>query len=120
MTTNKQMLPCPFCNQQDAFVEQLDSDASVVICQGRVGEHEACLCRGPVGVQQSDDEDQPGYDEAVRLWNLRAAPNEDVRAMVDEPANRWSGYTVVEDKCLPDDMMVVGSRVFKVLNGDQS
>jgi len=96
MTTNTQMLPCPFCNQQDAFVEQLDSDASVVICQGRVGEHEACLCRGPVGVQQSDEEDQPGHGEAVRLWNLRAAPAEDVRAMVDEPA-----VTVeLKDSCL--------------------
>jgi len=65
--------PCPFCGQQDAFVEQLDSDASVVICQGRVDEHSACLARGPVGVQQHECEDQPGHDQAVKEWNKRAA-----------------------------------------------
>lgn len=64
---------CPFCGQQDALVEQLDSDASVVICQGRISEHSACLARGPVGVQQDDCEDQPGYDKAVEEWNRRAA-----------------------------------------------
>ncbi|MCO1622205.1 Lar family restriction alleviation protein [Pseudomonas putida] len=65
--------PCPFCGQQDAFVEQLDSDASVVICQGRIDEHSACLARGPVGVQQHECEDQPGRDQAVKEWNKRAA-----------------------------------------------
>lgn len=69
---SRELLPCPFCAQQDAFVEQLDSDASVVICQGRVGEHSACLARGPVGVQESDVEDQPGRNAAVREWNRRA------------------------------------------------
>jgi len=64
---------CPFCGQQDAFVEQLDSDASVVVCQGRISEHSACLARGPVGVQQDDCEDQPGHDKAVEEWNRRAA-----------------------------------------------
>ncbi len=64
---------CPFCGQQDAFVEQLDSDASVVVCQGRISEHSACLARGPVGVQQDDCEDQPGYDKAIEEWNRRAA-----------------------------------------------
>ena len=68
-----QLSPCPHCGQQDAFVEQLDSDASVVICQGRVGEHSACLARGPVGVQQHDCESQPGHDQAVKEWNKRAA-----------------------------------------------
>ncbi|ULL07807.1 Lar family restriction alleviation protein [Pseudomonas putida] len=65
--------PCPFCGQQDAFVEQLDSDASVVICQGRIDEYSACLARGPVGVQQHECEDQPGRDQAVKEWNKRAA-----------------------------------------------
>ncbi|MDD0981332.1 Lar family restriction alleviation protein [Pseudomonas shahriarae] len=64
---------CPFCGQQDAFVEQLDSDASVVVCQGRISEHSACLARGPVGVRQGDCEEQPGYDKAVEEWNRRAA-----------------------------------------------
>lgn len=73
MTITSELLPCPFCGQQDAFVEQLDSDASVVICQGRIDEHSACLARGPVAVQQSEDEDQPGFDEAIREWNNRVA-----------------------------------------------
>lgn len=70
---NHEIEPCPFCGQQDVLVEQLDSDASVVICQALVGEHSACLARGPVGVQESEFEDQPGRDAAVRFWNERAA-----------------------------------------------
>ncbi len=73
MSDKSELLPCPFCGQQDAFVEQLDSDASVVICQGHIDEHSACLARGPVGVQESDTEDQPGKDAAIREWNRRAA-----------------------------------------------
>ncbi|MBF8676174.1 Lar family restriction alleviation protein [Pseudomonas fulva] len=68
-----QLSPCPHCGQQDAFVEQLDSDASVVICQGRIDEYSVCLARGPVGVQQHECEDQPGHDQAVKEWNKRAA-----------------------------------------------
>ncbi len=67
------LAPCPFCGQQDAFVEQLDSDASVVICQGRVGEHSACLARGPVGIQEDENETQPGHDAAVREWNRQSS-----------------------------------------------
>jgi hypothetical protein len=71
---SNELKPCPFCGQQDAFVEQLDSDSSVVICQGIVDKHSACLARGPVGVQQDESEDQPGHDEAVKLWNETAQP----------------------------------------------
>ncbi|MBI6749765.1 Lar family restriction alleviation protein [Pseudomonas syringae] len=74
MPDSTEMLPCPFCGQQDAFVEQLDSDASVVICQGLVGEHAACLARGPVGLREHEVEDQPGRNAAVREWNTRAQP----------------------------------------------
>ena len=81
---DRELLPCPFCGQQEAFVEQLDSDASVVICQGMVDEHSACLARGPVGVQQSDMEDQPGKDAAIAEWNRRAQPAE------AEGPERWS------------------------------
>ncbi|WP_417585419.1 Lar family restriction alleviation protein [Pelagibacterium sp.] len=73
---SEELKSCPFCGQQDAFVEQLDSDASVVICQGMVDEHCACLARGPVGVQQSELEDQPGRDAAIEAWNSRAKPAE--------------------------------------------
>ncbi|WP_369991242.1 Lar family restriction alleviation protein [Pseudomonas xanthosomatis] len=67
-----ELLPCPFCGQQDFLIERLDSDASVVICQGLTGPHEACLSRGPVGVAQDEGEEQPGRDKAVWLWNARA------------------------------------------------
>ena len=67
-----EMLPCPFCGQQDFLIERLDSDASVVICQGLTGPHEACLARGPVGVVQDEGEEQPGRDKAIELWNARA------------------------------------------------
>ncbi|MBI6883980.1 Lar family restriction alleviation protein [Pseudomonas putida] len=67
-----ELLPCPFCGQQDFLIERLDSDASVVICQGLTGPHEACLARGPVGVAQNEGEEQPGRDKAVELWNARA------------------------------------------------
>lgn len=68
-----ELLPCPFCRQQDFLIERLDSDASVVICQGLTGPHEACLARGPVGVAQDEGEEQPGRDKAVELWNARVA-----------------------------------------------
>ncbi|HDS1791580.1 Lar family restriction alleviation protein [Pseudomonas putida] len=87
-----QLSPCPHCGQQDAFVEQLDSDASVVICQGRIDEHSACLARGPVGVQQHECEDQPGYDQAVKEWNKRAAavPHPDPIAWMVGTAFWWT------------------------------
>lgn len=71
------LLPCPFCGQQDFLIDRLDSDASVVICQGLTGPHEACLARGPVGVAQNEGEEQPGRDYAVELWNARAAQLKD-------------------------------------------
>ncbi len=87
-----QLSPCPHCGQQDAFVEQLDSDASVVICQGRIDEHSACLARGPVGVQQHECEDQPGHDQAVKEWNKRAAavPHPDPIAWMVGTAFWWT------------------------------
>lgn len=86
---SEELKPCPFCGQQDAFVEQLDSDASVVICQGMVDEHSACLARGPVGVQEDDREDQPGKDAAIREWNRRAqqAPAQDENAAFEAAYN---------------------------------
>ena len=67
-----EILPCPYCGQQDFLIERLGSDASVVICQGLTGPHEACLARGPVGVAQDEGEEQPGRDKAIELWNARA------------------------------------------------
>jgi len=96
-----ELLPCPFCGQQDFLIERLDSDASVVICQGLTGPHEACLARGPVGVAQDEGEEQPGSDKAVELWNARAQQHqgepvahalaEKVREALDRQAcpNAW-------------------------------
>ncbi|MDF9756747.1 Lar family restriction alleviation protein [Pseudomonas hunanensis] len=71
-SNTSELLPCPFCGQHDFLIERLDSDASVVICQGLTGPHEACLARGPVGVAQDEGEEQPGHDKAAELWNARA------------------------------------------------
>ena len=92
---DRELLPCPFCGQQDAFVEQLDSDASVVICQGMVDEHSACLARGPVGVQQSDMEDQPGRDTAITEWNRRAQPAE-AEGVVDTGSDAWMALHLLD------------------------
>lgn len=70
-----QLKACPFCNNSTDFLfERVDLSSSVVICQGMVGEHSACLARGPVGVQDDDGEEQPGMAAAIREWNSRAAP----------------------------------------------
>ncbi|UQY33565.1 Lar family restriction alleviation protein [Pseudomonas fulva] len=71
--SDQQILPCPFCGKSDALVERLDNSSSVVICQGMVDEHSACMARGPVGIQEDDGEEQPGYAVAVREWNERAS-----------------------------------------------
>lgn len=93
------MLPCPFCGQQDFLIERLDSDATVVICQGLTGPHEACLARGPVGEAQDEGEEQPGRDKAIELWNARA---EQLRTVVDQQKNliaslraNWSSVAVL-------------------------
>lgn len=92
MSSNEQtvseLIACPFCGQKDAFVEQLNSDASVVICQGRVDKYSACLARGPVGVRQSHYEVQPGYAAAVAAWNLQAEQHK------GEPVGK-----LMRDKC---------------------
>lgn len=91
---SRELLPCPFCGQQDAFVEQLDTDASVVICDARISEHCACLARGPVAVRDDEDEMQPGRTAAIAAWNRRAPVEQAARAlpargvdpMLDTPA----------------------------------
>jgi len=107
---SEELKPCPFCGQQDAFVEQLDSDASVVICQGMVDENSACLSRGPVGVQQSDMEDQPGREAAIAEWNRRAQPTEaegverwsELRALAESaPGENWKAGNAYDKKFIP-------------------
>ena len=85
MNEENTLLPCPFCGGTDALVEQLDSDASVVICESAIGEHCACLARGPVGVQQDDGEIQPGKDAAIEAWNRRAFAEHDPATAKPEP-----------------------------------
>ncbi len=97
---SRELLPCPFCGQQDAFVEQLDTDASVVICDARISEHCACLARGPVAVRDDEDEMQPGRTAAIAAWNRRAPAEQAARAlpargvdpMLDTPAGMEPGW----------------------------
>lgn len=94
MSDPNKFAACPFCGEQEEFlVEQLDSDASVVICQGLVDEYSACLARGPVGVQESEFEDQPGYAAAVREWNKRVSKYAEY---VTTPAESVSGIAFRE------------------------
>lgn len=69
---SEELKPCPFCGQSEFLIERLDYSSSVVICQGMLDEHSACLAQGPVGVQDDDGEDQPGKAAAIREWNSRA------------------------------------------------
>ena len=58
------LLPCPFCGGADAFVEQADYSSSYVVCND-------CAARGPTELQESDEEDEPGKDAAIRAWQKR-------------------------------------------------
>lgn len=67
------LLPCPFCGGTEAFVERLNYSAAYVQCDSSINEHDACLARGPIGVQEDDDEDIPGEAAAIKAWNEQAA-----------------------------------------------
>ncbi|OEO24029.1 hypothetical protein AX279_19540 [Pseudomonas sp. J237] len=76
---------CPFCNNStDFLIERIDLSSSVVICQGMVDEHCACLARGPIGLQDDDGEEQPGKAAAIREWNSRALPKGYALVPVDQ------------------------------------
>lgn len=68
----EELKACPFCGQSDFLIERLDNCSSVVICQGMVDEHSACLAQGPIAIQDDDGEEQPGRAAAIREWNTRA------------------------------------------------
>ncbi|MBZ5795941.1 Lar family restriction alleviation protein [Burkholderia contaminans] len=74
------LLPCPFCGGTDVFVERLDYTACFVQCDSPVNPGEVCGMRGPIGVQDGDDDEMPGRDAAIREWNRRAA------SPVEQPA----------------------------------
>lgn len=66
MTKAGELLPCPFCGSQSNSASHA---SSYVMCFG-------CDADGPIA--------KPGQN-AVELWNKRAAPAEDVREVVEEP-----------------------------------
>lgn len=71
---NDKLLPCPFCGGTEAYVERLDYSAAYVQCDSDVGDGCSCQARGPIAVQDDDDEEVPGGAGAVRAWNQRATP----------------------------------------------
>lgn len=62
-----ELLPCPFCGTSDSFVEREDFTSAYVQC-------DHCMARGPIGCQESDDEELPGKLEAELSWNTRTTP----------------------------------------------
>jgi Lar family restriction alleviation protein len=64
MTTDEQLLPCPFCGEADAFSERADFSSSYIVCNN-------CQARGPIECQDSDEEEEPGRDSAIAAWNNR-------------------------------------------------
>lgn len=66
---------CPFCRENDAFVERADFSSAYVFCN-------RCSARGPTACQESDNEEIPGERSARRMWNMRAR-----RAKPQETAN---------------------------------
>lgn len=65
MNKTVELLPCPFCGNDELTAEP---ETTYVMCHG-------CDADGPMT--------KPG--EALKAWNTRAAPAEDVRAVVEEP-----------------------------------
>ncbi|MBX5015902.1 Lar family restriction alleviation protein [Rhizobium lentis] len=57
---------CPYCGKLDAFVERADFSSAYVFCN-------ACSARGPVACQESDSEEEPGANAAIRQWNRRTS-----------------------------------------------
>lgn len=64
MTNNTKPLHCPFCGSYELYATP---ESTYVMCRG-------CDADGPMT--------KPG--RAIKAWNTRAAPPEDVRAVVDE------------------------------------
>jgi hypothetical protein len=72
---SEELKPCPFCGCSDAYVERYDYASCFVICDGADRDGLACLARGPIMMQDSDEEETPGHDAAIRAWNRRAGTN---------------------------------------------
>lgn len=78
-----ELLPCPFCGGTDAFIERLNYEAAYVQCDSSINEHDACLARGPIGVQEDEDDEIPGAAAAIRAWNEQSARHVALPADVD-------------------------------------
>lgn len=68
---NIELLSCPFCGGKEAFVERWDNVSAFVQCDSRVDEHSVCCARGPIEIQENDDEEVPGAAGAIASWNRR-------------------------------------------------
>lgn len=68
---------CPFCGSPDSFVESATLSSAYVVCNG-------CGARGPEMVQESDEEETPGEENARAAWNTRPISAEELsRACLD-------------------------------------
>lgn len=75
-----ELKPCPYCRGTTLLVERLDYTACYVVCESEVGPSGVCGARGPIAVQDSDEEEEvPGYAGAVREWNRRPATDESAK-----------------------------------------
>jgi len=93
---SERLLPCPFCGKQDAYVERYDYSSSYVVCDGEVEPGCACLARGPLAVQDADDEEIPGKEAAIRAWNTRAQSSGPVVAVISVDELNDLRKTIIE------------------------
>lgn len=99
------MKSCPFCGGRDLFVERADSSSCFVQC--------ACNARGPIGVQESDDEGLlPGEVAAIAAWNSRTSEHEQphIAALL-----RGAEHSKVYDSALADAITRTAQSIVRAL-----
>lgn len=83
---------CPFCHKNSNYVERMTLDSCAVICD--------CGAQGPSSCPESDEDNEiedendldPGYLAAVRLWRAKKAKGVEIKGWVGHHKNRkiWS------------------------------
>ena len=105
---------CPFCGDGNPFVERSDLTSCYVQCN-------QCGAQGPIQCQESEDEETPGHDAAIRVWNARAH-QPPAGAGGREDGNRTQGvrWAIVNDE--PFEYAIQqcphGDEFVKLINGE--